>query len=156
EKHVSVIKVAQKVDVSIEAYQRRFEGHVSRINPQIDDKNRTFQIEVVIANPEHLLPPGAFARAQVHTHTDERVVFVPQEAVVSFAGVNKVFTVSDGKAVEHAIELGERQGDYVEAARGLSGTEAVVVGGASKLAHGVAVTVQKTESVKSVATAAPR
>ena len=70
------------------------------------------------------------------------IVFVPQESVVSFAGVNKVFTVKDGKAAEVGIELGDRDGDEVEVIKGLKGGESVVVSGTSKLATGVPVEVK--------------
>jgi membrane fusion protein (multidrug efflux system) len=70
------------------------------------------------------------------------VVFVPQESVVTFAGVNKVFTIKDGKAAEVGVELGDRDGDEVEVLKGLKGTEAVVVSGTSKLATGVPVDVK--------------
>jgi hypothetical protein len=38
---------------------------------------------------------------------DEKVVFAPQKSVISFAGVNKVFTVKDNKAVEINVDPGE-------------------------------------------------
>jgi hypothetical protein len=67
---------------------------------------------------------------------------VPQESVVTFAGVNKVFTVKDGKAAEIGVELGDRDGDEVEVLKGLKGNESVVVSGTSKLATGVPVDVK--------------
>ncbi|MDB5330991.1 MAG: family efflux transporter, subunit [Phycisphaerales bacterium] len=137
-------EIGQEADVFIEAYgNKAFEGKVARINPQVDPQNRTFQVEVEVPNSKHLLPPGAFARALVKTHVDERVIFVPQEAVVSFAGVNKVFTVKDGKAVEIGVDLGDRRGEWVEITAGLTGTELVAVKGTSKLATGVPVSVEQ-------------
>ena len=70
------------------------------------------------------------------------VVFVPQESIVTFAGVNKVFTVKDGKAAEVPVDLGDRDRDEVEVVKGLKGNEQVVVSGTSKLATGVAVSVK--------------
>jgi membrane fusion protein, multidrug efflux system len=140
ERYTSDVKLGQNVVLRVEAYaDKTFEGKVSRINPQIDPNNRTFQIEVLVPNSERLLKPGSFARAQIQTRTDPKVVFVPQEAVVSFAGTYKVFTVNNGKAVEQVVETGDHQGELVEVTSGLTGTESVVVDGASKLATGVAV-----------------
>src|SRR6266566_3214729 len=121
ERYTSEIKVGQKVDVNIEAYPNQtFRGEISRINPQIDPTNRTFQIEVLVPNEKHQLPPGAFARGLVQTRVDPNVVFVPLEAVVSFAGVNKVFTVKDNKAVEIVVDLGIRRGNTVEVIKGVN------------------------------------
>ncbi|HEV8379013.1 MAG TPA: efflux RND transporter periplasmic adaptor subunit [Tepidisphaeraceae bacterium] len=150
ERHISEIKVGQRVDVKIEAYPQSFRGEISRINPQIDPSNRTFQIEVIIPNEKHLLPPGAFASGLVQTRIDPQVVFVPLEAVVSFAGVNKVFTVKGNKAVEIVVELGVRRGNLVEISKGVSPNDMVVVSGTSKLASGVPVAVESSASTQTV------
>jgi membrane fusion protein (multidrug efflux system) len=139
ERNLSEVALGQKVQLSVESYDRTFEGKVSRINPQIDTQNRMFQIEVLVPNREHLLKPGAFAKAHVQTRLDPKVIFIPQESVISFAGTYKVFTVNAGKAVEKIVETGDHQGELVEVIKGLDGTESIVVDGASKLATGVSV-----------------
>jgi multidrug efflux pump subunit AcrA (membrane-fusion protein) len=151
------IAVGQEVAVTVEASTETFTGRVARINPQIDPANRTFEIEVVVPNPDHKLKPGAFARARVKTHTQSGVVFVPQQAIVSFAGVNKVFTVKDGKAQEVRIDLGQRQQDWVEV-RGdsIKGEDSVVIAGNTKLATGVPVRVEPTPSTAGAAATTPR
>jgi multidrug efflux pump subunit AcrA (membrane-fusion protein) len=150
ERYTSEIKVGQRVDVNIEAYPQAFRGEISRINPQIDPANRTFQIEVLIPNEKHQLPPGAFARGLVQTKIDLQVVFVPLEAVVSFAGVNKVFTVKDNKAVEIVVDLGVRRGNLIEISKGVNADAMVVVSGTSKLASGVPVIVQSAPATQTV------
>jgi HlyD family secretion protein len=47
--------------------------------------------------------------------------------VVSFAGVERVFVVSDGKAVERRVTTGRRDGTRVEVTDGLKPGETVVV-----------------------------
>lgn len=152
ERYIAEIKTGQKVKTSVEAYpDAEFWGTVSRINPQIDSDNRTFSIEVLIPNDDHRLKAGSFARASVQTHVDNRVVFAPQEAVVSFAGVNKVFTVKNDKAVEVNIDPGDARtpdNNYVEIVSGLKGDEKVVISGTSKLATGVPVVI-KTAATQS-------
>src|SRR5256886_1819143 len=152
ERYISEVKVGQRVDVNIEAYPNQtFRGEISRINPQIDPTNRTFQIEVLVPNEKHQLPPGAFARGLVQTRVDPNVVFVPLESVVSFAGVNKVFTVKDNKAVEIVVDLGIRRGNTVEVIKGVTPNDNVVVSGTSKLASGVPVAVQSAPATQAVA-----
>ena len=143
ERFVGDIKVGQKVAVTVEAYPDAFPGTVARINPQIDPANRTFQVEILVSNEKEMLRPGGFARGRVQTRMQPDVVFVPQESVVTFAGVNKVFTIKDGKAAEVGVELGDRDGDEVEVLKGLKGNESVVVSGTSKLATGVPVEVKQ-------------
>ena len=139
ERYANEIAVGQKVIVTIEASREEFAGTVARINPQIDPGSRSFEVEIGIENERGLLHPGAFAHARILTRLDPRVVFVPQESVISFAGVNKVFVVEDGKARAIEVEPGERSGDWVAVRTGLSGSESVVVSGNSKLATGMRV-----------------
>jgi membrane fusion protein (multidrug efflux system) len=156
ERYVADIKTGQKVKANVEAYPGvDFWGTVSRVNPQIDPDNRTFGLEVLIPNDDHRLKPGAFARANVQTHIDANVVFAPQEAVIAFAGVNKVFSVKDAKAVEIGVEPGDARspdGNYVEIASGLKGSEQLVVSGTSKLASGVPVVIRPPATTQSATT----
>jgi hypothetical protein len=69
---------------------------------------------------------------------------------VSFAGVNKVFTVKDGKAVEIVVDLGVRRGNMVEIVKGVVPGAMVVVSGTSKLASGVPVAVQSAPATQAV------
>jgi multidrug efflux pump subunit AcrA (membrane-fusion protein) len=139
ERHVAEIRPGQKVRVRVEAYDREFWGQVSRTNPQIDPLNRMFQFEVLVENPERLLKPGGFARASVMTSMQDNVVFVPQQAVYTFAGVSKVFVVREGKAAEAIVETGQRVGDEVQIVKGLKGAERVAVTGVNRLTNGSAV-----------------
>ena len=50
--------------------------------------------------------PQAFVRARIRTGVRQSPS-VPRSAVVSFAGLDKVLTVRDGKAVEVPVTLGD-------------------------------------------------
>jgi multidrug efflux pump subunit AcrA (membrane-fusion protein) len=141
EQYVGEMRVGQRAMVRVDAYDREFAGQVARISPQVDPGSRTFQIEVVIPNGGGLLRPGGFARARVETRQQDNVVFVPRDAVVTFAGVTKVFTVKDGKAQEVVVEVAPASGAEIEVTRGLKGGESIIVKGANRLATGVPVAV---------------
>jgi multidrug efflux pump subunit AcrA (membrane-fusion protein) len=141
ERFVAQVRVGQRATVSVEAYNDVFTGQVARINPAIDLASRTFEVEVTVPNADGRLQPGGFARGSILTYTDENVLFVPREALVTFAGVSKVFTVADGKAVDHTVQVGVTLDGQVEIVKGLkAGAGDVVVGGAAKLAGGAPVT----------------
>jgi multidrug efflux pump subunit AcrA (membrane-fusion protein) len=139
ERYANEIAVGQTVRVTVESSSEEFSGRVARISPQIDPRNRSFEVEIHVPNERGLLHPGAFAHARIQTRLDPRVVFVPQEALISFAGVHKVFVVEDGKARAIEVEPGDRAGDWIAVRTGLAGSESVVVSGNSKLATGTAV-----------------
>jgi RND family efflux transporter MFP subunit len=104
ERYLGEIKVGQRVEVRVEAYQKvTFPGAVARVNPTVERASRTFQVEVAVPNGDRKLAPGCFAKAEVQTRLDPDVVLVPEEALVQYAGVTKVFVVQGGKARAAAV-----------------------------------------------------
>lgn len=61
---------------------------------------------------------------------------------MSFAGVDKVFVVNEGKVKEVQVKLGDRIGSEYEIRQGLKGKEVLATSGTSRLATGVAVQVK--------------
>lgn len=141
ERYSQLVRIGQKVTLKVESSTDTQVGRVTRINPQVDPANRTFEVEVESANPGHTLKPGAFAKAWIETREDPHVVFVPQDSVISFAGVNKVFVIDAGVAHESVVTLGDRLETWIEVSEGIKGDESVVTAGASKLAEGMKVAV---------------
>ena len=70
---------------------------------------------------------------------DDDIQFVPDSALVVFAGVTKVFAIAEGKAIEHRIEPGRRVDGRVEVLGLATSVERVVVSGGSRLATGTPV-----------------
>jgi multidrug efflux pump subunit AcrA (membrane-fusion protein) len=83
-------------------------------------------VEAEIPNLDGALRPGAFATADIVVDPRQSAVLLPASAVVSFAGVTKVVTVADGRAVEKRVQLGRRAGERVEVVAGLAAGESVV------------------------------
>ncbi len=103
------------------------EGRIARLGPSISATSRTLEVEVEIPNRNSALRPGAFARAEIVVRAADSAVLVPASAVVSFAGVDKVISIADGKAVEKRVRLGRKSGDRVEIVSGLAAGESVVI-----------------------------
>jgi RND family efflux transporter MFP subunit len=140
ERYVSEIRAGQKAQIRLEAYPERvFEGQVSRIHPTVDPVSRTFEIEVLVPNQERLLKAGSFAKAEILTRVDARAIVVPVEALVTYAGVDKVFQVRAGKAHEVKVALGEQGRGWLELVGPLEPGSLVVTSGQSQLADGTPV-----------------
>jgi len=152
ERHLGEIKVGQPVEIRVEAHPReKFTGAVSRVNPTVDRASRTFQIEVAVPNPNRRLAPGSFSKAEVRTRLDPDAVLVPEEALVQFAGVTKVFVVRDGKAAvvvvrptDARVETGEpgRSRVLAEVSGNIRPGDQVATSGQAKLTDGAAVRVR--------------
>lgn len=109
ERYASQVVPGQPVDLSVESLPgRRIEGRVVRVNPTIDTGSRTFEVEVEVPNADRLLKPGSFATASILIGSDAGAVTVPEEAIVRFAGVTKIFAVVDGRARAVPVEPGTR------------------------------------------------
>lgn len=108
ERFLSEVKAGQSVSLNVEAYPgTEFKGTVARINPTVDRGNRTFSIEVSVPNTSRRLRPGSFVKAKVLTRQEDQALTVPEEAVVRFAGVIKVYVVENDQARIVPVRLGE-------------------------------------------------
>jgi RND family efflux transporter MFP subunit len=126
ERDASSVRVGQAVQVRLEGDPAVHAGRVARLSPSIQEQNRTLIVEAEVANRDGRLRPGSFARAEIVVEADRTAVMVPASMVVTFAGLEKVFGVKDGKAVEKRIRTGRRSGDRVEILEGVAAGEAVV------------------------------
>jgi RND family efflux transporter MFP subunit len=146
ERKSSEVRVGQKAGVVTAAYPEPFMGQVTRINPAIDPKTRTFEIEILLPNKQGELKPGGFAKAGILTAVDEHAATVPLESLVQFAGVAKIFLVEDGKAREVQVTLGVQSTDWVEiASPKIPEGSQVVTSGQTVIANGTAVAVREVK-----------
>jgi RND family efflux transporter MFP subunit len=147
ERFVSEVEPGQEVRVSVASYPgRTFPGKISRINPMVDSSSRTFQVEAAVPNDEGKLRPGGFAKAEIITDKNAKAIVVPLDAIVRFAGVTKLFVVSeDNKAHAVAVETGKEGPGWVELLVPLPDNARVVTTGQSQLADGTPVNVKAPE-----------
>ena len=142
EREAADVRRGQPVRVTVDGDPTVHTGIVARLSPAITEQNRTLAIEAEVPNAASRLRPGSFARAEVVVQTDGRVVTVPATALVTFAGVEKVLTVRDGKTEELRVATGRRLGDRIEIVSGVKAGQPVV-DPAGNLTGGQAVTVEK-------------
>ncbi|HXW07549.1 MAG TPA: efflux RND transporter periplasmic adaptor subunit [Vicinamibacterales bacterium] len=127
EREAQSVQLGQEVQVTVEGEQAVYAGRVARISPAISEDNRTLLVEAEIPNERGLLRPGAFVRANIVIEAAAPALLVPASAIVSFAGVTKVFSIADGKAVERRVQPGRREGASVEIVQGLSAGDLIVI-----------------------------
>jgi len=147
ERYSSVIQIGQQVKASVDSYPGiSFQGTITRIDPTVDPINRTFKIEARFPNPDRKLLPGSFARASILTKTDDRAKTVPIDAIVSFAGVEKIFVVQDNLARSIIVRPGMRGTDWVEVDDQVPEDAQVVISGQSALVDGLTVRIRNATS----------
>jgi len=121
------VREGQTVAVRTEGATDAWPGRIVRLSPAIEEANRSLIVEAEVDNSKGLLRPGSFARAEIQTESGGDSVVVPASALVLFAGIEKVVTVREGKALERPVTTGRHAGDAVEILSGLEQGESVVV-----------------------------
>jgi RND family efflux transporter MFP subunit len=142
ERQATAVRIGQRVVFTIEGSATERTGTVARLGSAIERSNRTLLVEASVDNQDGSLLPGSFCRARIVVEEAAAAVVVPSAAVVSFAGVDRVFLVDDGKAQERLVELGRRLRDHVEIRGGLRAGERIVAAPAD-LARGAPVVVEE-------------
>jgi multidrug efflux pump subunit AcrA (membrane-fusion protein) len=146
EKFLPQVKLKQKAQVRVDAYaNKNFEGQVANISPVVDLDTRTFPVEIVIPNEEHLLNPGMFARVNLVINERKSVPVILKEALLGKEPNTYVYVINGSSAHKRNIKLGIRQGAYFEVTGGLKEGELVVILGQQRLYDGVNVSVKREE-----------
>ncbi len=127
EREAAGIRVGQPVELAVEGVAEQHTGHIARISPSISEDNRTLMVEAEVPNADRALRPGGFARARIVVQAGDTAVLIPASAIVTFAGIEKVVGVEDGKAVEKRVRTGRKAGDQVEIVEGIKAGEPVIV-----------------------------
>jgi RND family efflux transporter MFP subunit len=121
------IRIGMMVRVAVEGAAGTHQGRVVRLSPAIDEANRTLLVETEVSNSGNSLRPGAFARAEIIASSSQQALLVPAAAIVTFAGIDRVFTVQDGQASEKRVRTGRHTEAGVEILEGISAGDKVVI-----------------------------
>jgi len=143
ERFAPELQTGQIIELKVDAFpDKAFKGKITRISPAAEVASRSFLVEGLIDNSERQLKPNFFARASVLTRIDPNALTVPQQALITFAGVTKVFVVEGDVARERAVQTGVRVGkNEVEISGGLKPGELVAISALTRLIDGANVKV---------------
>ena len=120
------IKMGQSVRVTLDGDPDSYLGYIKRLSPTISEQNRVLAVEADVHNNGRLRP-GAFVKAEIVTNQTSTAVTVPPNALITFAGIDKVILVENGKALEKPVTVGRRGADWVEIKAGVNVGQTVIV-----------------------------
>lgn len=148
ESAVGEVRVGTELKFTTEAAPgQEFAAVVRELNPSLDPRSRTLTAEARLTGSDGRLKPGSFVQVRLITAKAAPVIALPSAAVYTVAGLNKFFTIEDGKAVERRIPEVLGSNGWVEIPEGTVPAGAVVaVSNVPLLTNGAAV---KTTSGKS-------
>ena len=139
------VKKNDSVEITVDAIPgRTFAGRISRIYPTIDPSTHTFTSEIQVANADHALRPGMYARVKVLFGVNHSVT-VPDNCIVKQQGsaIRSVYVLQEDNTVsERVVTLGRHFEEEYEILSGLGEGETIVVKGQASLKDGDKVNVQ--------------
>jgi len=127
---------------------RRFEGRVTKVSPTADPRSRLFEVEITLPNADDALKPGMIAAVEVtrpggRADSRSESVVIPLSAVVRPPGESDGYAVyivkQDGDvstAELRRVSLGALLGNDITVVDGLTGTERLIVQGATIVTSG--------------------
>ncbi len=137
ERFAGRVKPGQLVRIELPSHpEKRYQGKIYYISPQIVETTRSLPIKAWVENPGRTLLPGAYAAAELIIETRKNAVLIPEEALVPTREGYGVFVVEDGMARWREVGIGLRRPGTVEIRQGLEPGEIVVRTGHINLADG--------------------
>src|SRR5438552_1346044 len=128
-----------------------FPGKVTAINSMVDSSTRNITLQATLENPDHVLRPGMFAKAEVTLPEKHKALVVPGSAISYAPFGDSVFVIEkkkdektgkESQAIrQQFVRVGEARGDLVAITQGLKAGETIVSTGVFKLRNGMAVTI---------------
>jgi RND family efflux transporter MFP subunit len=141
EQDIRFVQSGKPVSVRIDALPgKEINGRVAQVVPSADMRTHSFIVKIDIPSDKGLIT-GMYGKA-LFTTGNREAVLVPRSALVEMAGLKGVYIVSpEGNAVFQMIQMGEEQGDQVEAVTGIKAGDRVVVNGQNAMIDGRKVVV---------------
>ncbi|RMD97328.1 MAG: efflux RND transporter periplasmic adaptor subunit [Calditrichaeota bacterium] len=134
ESDIGRLHVGQKCLVRTPSFDRTFSGKISEISLSANPMTRTFEVTVVVPNPDLLLRSGMFATVTVIYSEKADVLAIPKEAVqFTPEGAFTYVVSSDSLVSRRKIATGVFDGQYYEVLSGLQPGEWVVASGQNKI-----------------------
>lgn len=130
----------QTVEVRVDAAPDHvFPGVVRYISASVDARSRGMAVEAVIPNsdPALRLRPGMFANARILLNDTDTMVAVPVSAVLTQAGVSRVFILREGRVVESVVSVSSQDAETAIISRGLNAGDVVATEHLETLADGM-------------------
>lgn len=130
EKELGAVKVNQPARImNYSLPEDTLSGTITQLSPAINPETRTFKGSVVIANPNLLLRPGMFVRAEIVVARKDSTIVIPKDIILVKQRGKTIFVVDKGAAEERIVTTGLENPTHAEVIGGLELNERLVVDG---------------------------
>ncbi len=134
------MRVGLKAVVAVQAKPgQAFAGQLAAIAPEVDERNRHFQIDVRVPNPNRALLSGMYATARIIEATVSDAVLVPREAVMTRDGKRIVRKILGDTVTAVAVTEGLSDGTRIQIVSGLAAGDTIMADARRPLPEGAKV-----------------
>ncbi len=115
------MSVGQKILVSMDSYKgQTFEAAVSKINPIMDERSRTFIVEATFTQKPEVLYPNLTVEANILIRTKQQALTIPRSYLVQDS-----FVVLKNNE-KRRVQTGLKDYQKIEVLSGLTGTDVII------------------------------
>lgn len=120
ERDILHIKLGQKVVVTLDSYgDRTFDAEITKINPFMDTRSKTFLLEAEFLKQPEVLYPNMNFEANIVIRTKEKALLIPRSYLIN----DSIVLNSNGDSI--SVKTGLKNYQQVEILSGLSLTDKI-------------------------------
>jgi len=119
---ITSIKAGQQVFFTLDSYTNKvFEGVISKINPIMNEKTKSFTVEAVFKKSPNLLYPNLTAEANIVIYQKKNILTLPRK----YVNDNNEIIKANGKKIK--VKTGLKDLEKIEIIEGLNENEEVIL-----------------------------
>jgi len=136
------------VSVSIDAFpENSITARIDMIGVKSDPRTNTFDVDILVDNPDHRLKAGLTARVRITADIIPNTILIPQSTILFRERNKEVYIVdANNKAQRRLLRLGVNVGADVQVLAGLSENDRLVITGGQYLNPDVNVIISSPET----------
>lgn len=135
EKDIGSVRKGVPAIVSVDAYpEEMFKGQLTYISDVLDPKTRTVKVRCEVPNLGGRLKLDMFTTIDIPTPAGRKAVMIPASSIQQINDQPVVFVrLTETEFQRRLVQLGSKDGDWIEAVTGIKPGEAIVTTGSFQL-----------------------
>ena len=146
ENEIAQVRIGQTARIMVPALDNRvFEGNIIEKGVAANALSRSYEVKVLVDNPEQVLMPGMICQMYMNKSEGEAKAFVLPVQVVQLDENNRsfVWVNTHGRAEKRMVQTGELTDRGVVIKNGLTSGDEVIVEGQQKVSVQTRITTEK-------------